>query len=604
MDVVFLAFANDPLDPLPTLSEEDDNVFSILVNRSLKGDYLIHRDSFTTLEKINDYLGRYRDRLAVVLYSGHADRQSWQLGDERANALGIAHQLGKSAQQGKLQLVILNGCSTAGQVEALLQAGVPAVVATSAPVGDKSAAAFSRRFFHCLAEKRMTIRDAFEEALGPAQTSTTRSLEIENISRGQKLETDLPAEQPLWGLYTQDDVSIDRNPLPVRSLHTVHADFIPNQHLTSALFETLYAAGNRVIRNLYEQEETEYVEIGAKQTAIVNVLPFPVAIHLQKLLCPVEEESEGFDKISTQRLAQIGIVYQAATELLAYIMLAQMWELRLQEVITELPVDLQQKLRDYFYLSPPKRATYDRLELVRAIHHFLKDQGEGAAATYFVDELAGLSDHFQEDHSFDQAGRYLHHLHRQAAAGQIPEEDVAVLCAEAEQHLSAFFQPLGWLHHYTLASVQGIDLERYRHQRNVPPVFSHRIVKLMRAFGRQEQLYYQLSDYLDNRGVVLLKGKVKLSDAARRHFTAEQLEYLNLSPFIIDRNAFEEKSDLADLVAFDAFQQQPAQYIFKNIKRPTSTADQLIVRTEDAFRPIHWQMDAFRQTILNEKAPA
>ncbi len=123
MDIIFLAYANSSTSPLPTLSREDDGVFSVLVNRQLKGHFLLHRDSFTTLEKINEYLGKYGERLALFSFSGHADGATLHLGDGSANARGIAHQLGASARAGKLKLVILNGCSTAGKVKALLEAG-------------------------------------------------------------------------------------------------------------------------------------------------------------------------------------------------------------------------------------------------------------------------------------------------------------------------------------------------------------------------------------------------------------------------------------------------------------------------------------------------
>ena len=51
MEVLFFAFANSQSSPLPNLSREDDTVYSMLVNRYLKGHFIIHRDSFVTIQR-------------------------------------------------------------------------------------------------------------------------------------------------------------------------------------------------------------------------------------------------------------------------------------------------------------------------------------------------------------------------------------------------------------------------------------------------------------------------------------------------------------------------------------------------------------------------
>lgn len=603
MDIIFLAYANNQQEPLPSLTEEDDGVFGILVNRALKGDFFIHRDAFTTLDKLNEYLDLYADRLALFHYSGHADNDTLHLVGDQANAKGIAHQLGRSAQAGHLKLVMLNGCSTAGQVASLLAAKVPVVIATSAPIGDECAKAFSLRFYRNLSEKRMTIKAAFEDALGPAQTATDEDLKLEAVPRGVGLEEPAHPEQPLWGLYTLNPAFLDENPLPIRKIHSSRGNYIPNELLTTVLFETLNEAGNRDINHLYRAEaEGDYVELGEKQTTIVNVLPFPIATHLQKLLCPVEQEGEGFDKVSLSRLEQTGLVFHATTELMAFILLAQLWELRLNEQLEHLPEALELELRRYFYLSTEERRAFDHLHLIRIIRKFLDGLNAGTGISYFVQELADLKDLMQVDHAFSQACNFLTHLHQQAVAGNIAEADVPVFCQEGEEQLCTFFRELGFLHRYTLASVQNIDIQRYRHQTKGQTIFNHKIVKLMRAFGKQEHLYYLLTDFLHNRGVVLLKGNVKVFDARSRRFTAEKLEFLNLSPFVIDRNAFETNTDLSNLLFFETFRKQADRYYYKNVKRPDSQRDRLEVDREGPFAAVSLQLEAFRQTILNEQA--
>jgi hypothetical protein len=598
--ILFFAYANSQSSPLPLLSREDDTVYSVLVNRYLKGHYAIHRDSFTSLEKINQYLGKFQDQIALFHYSGHADEGHLLLDDENANAKGIAHQLGTSAKNGKLQVVILNGCSTGGQVQALLDAGVPAVVATSAPVGDASATEFAIRFYQGLSEYHKTLQEAFDDALGPAQTSTTLDLNLSSISRGQQLPTGVISSEALWGLFVREgeDAILSSHPIPRKRNIQRERSFEPNSLLTESLFASLLATKCREIRNLQEAEEDgEYVEVGNKQTAIVNVLPFPIATHLQKLLCPVESEGEGFDKISLARLQQIGTAFHSSTELLTFVMLSQLWEARLNGVFKVIPADLQLLLQQHFSWSARERAAQEHIPIVQAIRRFLDSlPAEEGAYPYFVEELKGLKALIQAESPFAKACTYLAHLRRQTLEGTIAEEDIPDLCEAAEIQLCAFFSELGFLHRYALTSIQNIDIRKLRHQKQA--VFRHELVKLMRAFGRGEQIYYDLEEYLDNRGVVLVKGKVKVLDAKKREFTADDLDYLNLTPFLIDQNAFEKNTDLSNLLFFEEYRKNSDAYLYHSVKRPESRNDKQEVLREGPYGTVSEQLLAYQQEIL------
>lgn len=596
MKVVFLSFANNQERPLPSLSREDEGVFSALINRSLKGHYLIHRESFAGLESINKFLDKYERQLCLFSYSGHADGQSLHLDSDQANALGIARQLGRSAENGSLKLVVLNGCSTAGQVKALLDAGVPAVVATSASVEDKSACEFGLRFFRGLGEKRLSIRDAFASALDAAQTASASTI-VPVTDRGASW---VGATGPLWGLFGSDEV-LNENPLPVSLQGRQYAStYTPNEELTQVLFDTLLASGSRDIRNLKEAEDDgDYIEIGDKQTAIVNILPYPIAIHLQKLLCPVAQTDEGYDKIGANRLKQIGELFQTTTELLTYIMLAQLWELRLLGRVHQLPAALVKEVKDFFYLPAASRRVYDHLPLIRQIRLFL-EEAPSADTDYFITELKQLKELTVEGHPFALACGYLFNLRRQSQNGPFAESDIADVCEEAEHHLSVAFAQLGFLHRYNLTSIQDIDVEKYRHEKRAR--YNHAVVKLMRAFGKPEHNYFRLDHLLDNRGVVLLKGQAKVIDPRRRQFEGGEMQYLNLSPFVIDRNAFESDADLSNLLFFDYYHLAEDTYLFKSVKQPLSQRDQLRIdpqRTD--FRGVRIQLSAFRELILNEQ---
>lgn len=597
--VLFFAYANSQSKPLPSLSREDDTIYSILVNRHLKGHYAIHRDSFTSLEKINAYLGKFQDQIVLFHYSGHADTGRLLLTDQTANAKGIAHQLGTSAIEGKLQIVILNGCSTYGQVNALLEAGVPVVIATSAPVEDNSATEFAIRFYKGLDTANKSILDAFEDALGPAQTATEIDLRLADIPRGLGVPPEEQNAHSMWGLYVQEgrEDILQTNPLPRKRVINQKSDFEPNELLNTSLFDTLLAAKCEDIEELHEKEKKiGYVELDKKQMAIISVLPSPIVTHLQKLLCPTDTENEGYDKISHARLQRIGTLFHATTELLTYIMLSQLWEAQLKGEFRDMPNNLKTQLQQHFNWTAKARAIQEHIPIIQSIRVFLDSlRPDEQSYPYFIEELQNLKELYAADTTFAKACAYLANFRQQTLAGKIDDADVPDLCEEAERQLCHFFQELGFLHRYALTSIQNIDIRKYRHQRKA--LFRHELVKLMRAFGKGEQIYYDLDEYLDNRGVAIVKGKVTKKDGEKL-FTSDDLDYLNLSPFLIDQNAFEANTDLSNLLSFEEFRKNNETFTYHSVKRPESRKDQLDIVQEGPYAAVFEQLQAYQLDIL------
>jgi hypothetical protein len=125
----------------------------------------------------------------------------------------------------------------------------------------------------------------------------------------------------------------------------------------------------------------------------------------------------------------------------------------------------------------------------------------------------------------------------------------------------------------------------------------------MRAVGKAEHNYYMRGSNLDNRGVVLLKGDVQVINSQKKLFSADNLQFLNLSPFVIDRNAFEENSDLTNLMFFEQYGKLNDEYCFKNVKKPGNTKERMkVLITEEKYEPIWLQFEAFRSMILSESA--
>jgi tetratricopeptide (TPR) repeat protein len=231
MPHLFFAYANSPLDPLETLQEEDDRVHSLLAPRERARHFRLLRDSNASIPKLAESLQRYQGELTLFHYGGHAGRDRLLLREGAANAAGIAQLLGRCSQ---LRLVMLNGCSTQEQVQALLQAAVPVVIATSAPVGDRAAAQFAIAFYQAMAEGRKTIGEAFEDGIAAAQTQHGATLRVER-TRGIALGLDeAEADAPRWGLYWREAGDLGwRLPLVGEHLLSIpqHLTYVPPVNL-------------------------------------------------------------------------------------------------------------------------------------------------------------------------------------------------------------------------------------------------------------------------------------------------------------------------------------------------------------------------------------
>lgn len=165
---VFLAFANDRGETrdgyLRELPPEEKRIRAAL--EATDWCELVVRSNVSLHEVFDVFQDpRYRHRIAVFHYGGHANSYQLLLESEGGATQpirmeGLAAFLGK--QRG-LQLVFLNGCSTGPQARDLVQAGVPAVIATSRAIKDGVARAFAARFYAGLARGH-SIEDAYQAA--------------------------------------------------------------------------------------------------------------------------------------------------------------------------------------------------------------------------------------------------------------------------------------------------------------------------------------------------------------------------------------------------------------------------------------------------------
>ncbi|MBP9070700.1 MAG: SUMF1/EgtB/PvdO family nonheme iron enzyme [Caldilineaceae bacterium] len=213
--VIVLAYANDREDRLRYLRNlpEEARQLRAALAPAIQAHHceLVERPN-ATLGEIFDLFqaSRYRGRIALFHYAGHAD--SYQLLFESAagkpapmNAAAFARFLAQEAGAA-LQLVFLNGCSTRGQVDALLDAGVAAVLATSQAIDDGKATQFAARFYAGMANG-FNLGIAFGMAQAAVEAGTS------SADRGVILVGSAHTESgiPPWELHVRPGAEVIRS---------------------------------------------------------------------------------------------------------------------------------------------------------------------------------------------------------------------------------------------------------------------------------------------------------------------------------------------------------------------------------------------------------
>ncbi|HKK79037.1 MAG TPA: CHAT domain-containing protein, partial [Phaeodactylibacter sp.] len=200
--VILLTFSNNRDDYLPMIVEEQKAIKGCLLDHVDK-NYLQVRDlQHASTEDLFYLINRYHNRIHLLHYGGHADGDSLQLEKEigvvqAANAKGIAGLLGT---QQSLKLVFLNGCATYGQVKALLDSGVGAVIATRVHIQDQQAQQFATQFYKALATGS-SLREAFLKAKAFLET-TDDAPEFIGLDQSRGLHSRFDKTQALpWGLF-------------------------------------------------------------------------------------------------------------------------------------------------------------------------------------------------------------------------------------------------------------------------------------------------------------------------------------------------------------------------------------------------------------------
>ena len=570
MDTVFISFANSSTDKLPSLTEEDEKVNTVLSRRKMQGAIDLVREQYASSHRMLETLFLYQNKLSVFLYSGHAGRDRLLLEDQDANAEGIAALL---QQCPNIKLVVLNGCSTKGQVQQLLDLGIPIVIATSAPVEDPAATQFSIAFFTSLAERMNSVQKAFQDGLAAAKMVSKQKIALSHSSlgRGTKIE-ELP-----WGIFYQpeNEIYLDWR---LGEAEIIDEVFEPNKLLLDSIWEAIkpYLGASA--------EELDTFKFNDKIDKIITELPHPLSDYLRKLIASKRqgEKDEFYNELGVNRLKYLLYTYTNCIEILCFTMLSQLWDEMGKGNLTKIHAGLQQELEKLFACNFRDRRTYSLLAIIREMRICFEENN----IDHFFEEFVQVSESFRQLKPLYHSSVFMESIREEIENDpNVNEQKAKKLCIDLEKHLATILGELGFLAKYKMASMKSIDFIKYKHDKF--PRFRHNFVELRYRPSGMNIESETLEDSMDNASVIFI------------HEQGDAFKYLNLSPFIVDVNSFDEKAQLADLCLFLSYEPSLKAFTYRYIYKPA--AFPLRVDGAKPYAPIILeQFNAFYQLIFNK----
>ncbi len=586
--VILLAFSNDTDSYLPQIIAEQKAIKILLLDHVDK-NYLHVRDiERASTEELFYLINRYHNQVVLLHYAGHANGTGLQLEKEIgvvqvANVKGIAGLLGT---QQKLKLVFLNGCATKGQVQLLLESGVPAVIATSSKIDDNQAQQFAQQFYQTLAAGQ-TLKDAFLKAKAFLETTATAPyiadlIESRGIGQFFQQEKKLP-----WGLYFgvgQEDIldwklptesifelNFDTNSLGKKQDQLINSILV--DHTIKAIRESSFV--KELARKIHKERNAGNTNRrptdAEKKDAIVRSFLAPISVHLRILFS--HDMSEKQDE---KRLRQLLITYQRSIEMFAFIMLSDIWDAthKKKQSLNFTEKELLH-IQAFFDLNQFTHYAFDYFNLVctliqfairNDIPYYLSQLNAYKADWSQIEVLSNAHNHFQ--------------LIKTALEADIPSRLIDSYCIASEQHLANLLSEWHYLLEYNMAVVKNIEVQKIK---NIPPrTFKHVLVELDNNYndiGHKDR-WQDLEDTTDMESVLLYQDKL--------------FESLNLSPFILDENALNREFN-SKLYFFS--HQTKEGFVYKWIEYDQDT---LIVNHQN-HPTIMRQFEKARQEILNEE---
>ncbi|MCB0588189.1 MAG: CHAT domain-containing protein [Phaeodactylibacter sp.] len=587
--IIFLAFANGRDGYLPMINRERKNIIRAMRPHDDEGLIKVVSEGSSSLEDIYEVFNNYPNQVAIFHYGGHAGSGHLQLEQpdtsaQKAYTQGLAQLLG---QQESLQLAFLNGCATQGQVDLLLKHGVRAVIATSASVQDQMATEFAEQFYHSLSS-HSSLKRAFQIASSFIESKYEDFSPIQ-IYRAEGFAPKGEKNQPLpWGLYVQkEDEDILNWTLPkiTTPKHAIRNrfDYTTRVDVNDILIETICEEVAKYNKSLDFELNKEELELPAIKREIVDSFPTPIGEQLRKLFIRSNDpsEPEDLELFTLARLRQLALTYRSTTQFICFTTLSQLWDEKYENPALEISDDYIVDFNSFFALNAFNHQSFDYVKLLRTITDIFDD----FQIPYFIDELRQVQIDIERNPALYKAYIFMNSLYERILEEEVEPEEVEQLCLEAEQYLGVILREVAFLAQYKLVTIKNIEIIKYRHE---TPSYRHHQIMLNRALTVASTGFTEVgavfNTFTDNKSVLFIK-----TDGS------EIQGFLNLTPFIIDKNAL--NSNYSSRLYLYAYQEKNT-YHFQFLN---NLNDAPLVVEEDSYPNIKRQLERFKAEIFGRE---
>lgn len=522
--VLLLTFANQQDAYLERLKEESDKLNYILSTLHDKGAIEIYKEDRATTENVIDMLDRFNERVALFHYGGHADGSSLHLEGGDGNATGLAEMLGRLPN---LKLVFLNGCATQPQVENLLARGVKAVVATAVKIDDEKAVIFAENFYRAFSNGH-SIRSSFERAVSNMRFVYGGNFDAIIVRHGETVVQGNTELMP-WGLYINEEAEEALQwELPLQNVSTLAnlkdidraklVDFKVNKFIEEVIYGMFEVKPE--LEALVQTEDGDGLLDSRKVLLqIIQNFPWPIGTQIRLLVA----NDGNINMPSMRRLEQLVSVYIVTSQFLFYIIMSQIWDEKRANTFKT-----KSYLIDMLQINKKQFGSFDYFRNFIEAIKLLQQANQKPS----IPEFSDLTIEFEEKGDLYESYLYMESLRAAIYNGdtEVLEAKTTEKCMQGEDHLSTLLYGLSFLIRYDLVTVRDIHVVNYR---NIDTEFNHFISRLNVHIG----------------DIAVSEGSTRLKSRSYKTFTnnasvilTENLQdpttFLNLSPFIIDKNAF------------------------------------------------------------------
>ena len=591
-DIIFLAYANSEGESLKHLETEYKNTLEVFETESESIE--VQAKFGIKVKDIIDFILAYKNQIIAFQFSGHANKDTIILEDDEANSYGVIKFL---AQCPKLQLIILNGCSTKEQAEMILKVEqLPAIViSTSAPVSDLSASRYAATFWDVLYAKKDSYLKSHNAGLAAAEILKGEQKIIPTRNAG--FSDSKNEGSVLWDISTRGIIDLD-DKLPITFPEYEEPNKILREQLLNAF--SIYDEEVAAVKIKYddEKEDKRGNLIHDINTVILQALPLSISEQIRKLFAKrskniSDQDHVFYDEYDEFRLTQIIKAYNTLIETITFIHLSQFWEINYEakqknivlnglvkdysQVNNNKKVEIIELVTQYFKLTKEEKIKYSELNLCHSLNEFFVQNGN----VNFLEEWNANEASLKENKFLNEGIAFMLAILQNLEGYDLPKYDlpkIVTSCIEGERYLATVYSKLAFIVKYKMISIQGTDVRKYRNEPEKDEYFNN-YINLVSKF-KSNKKGYSLELKENEKGE-----KPRFNHSVFIENTKREL--LNLTPFIIDENSFNKKPILPRICHFSLVKPihpKGEKYSFSHVYESKKKVKELYDETLDIMK--------------------